>query len=111
MLLEVVTDRPPGVASTRIVTRCVMFPSSVYAARTAPGRTEHGHTESVRGGAAPHTGRPCGDGGSGAGRTDEALAGICTAPDGARTRWTLRSSGPGVVTAEEGAHAGRLLSG
>jgi hypothetical protein len=46
------------------------------------------------------------------GRIDEALAGgICTAPDGARTRWTLRSSGPGIVTAEEGAHAGRLLSG
>lgn len=45
-------------------------------------------------------------------RIDEALAGgVCDGPGGARTSWTLRSSAPGVVTAEERPHAARLLAG
>ena len=41
---------------------------------------------------------------------DAALsAGFCDGPDGTRTRWTLRSSAAGVVTASEHAHAARLV--
>ena len=42
-------------------------------------------------------------------RIDEALAaGWADAPDGARTRWTLLSSAPGTVAADEREHAARL---
>jgi hypothetical protein len=42
-------------------------------------------------------------------RIDAALAaGFCDGPGGARTRWTLRTSAPGVVDASERAHAARL---
>jgi hypothetical protein len=44
-------------------------------------------------------------------RVDGALAGgVCEGPDGTHTRWTLRSSVPGVVTEEERDHAARLAA-
>jgi hypothetical protein len=46
------------------------------------------------------------------GRVDRALAaGVCEGPDGRRSRWTLRRSGPGVASAEEREHAARLVDG
>ena len=43
-------------------------------------------------------------------RIDQALvAGVCDGPDGRRSRWTLRASGPGIVSAEEQEHAERLV--
>jgi hypothetical protein len=45
-------------------------------------------------------------------RIDRALvAGFCDGPDGVRSRWTLRSSTPGVIAADEREHAERLVSG
>jgi len=45
-------------------------------------------------------------------RIDRALAaGACTAPDGTRSRWKLRRSGAGAVSAAEREHAGRLVAG
>jgi hypothetical protein len=44
-------------------------------------------------------------------RIDGALAGgVCDGPDGTRSRWTLRTSAPGVVTEQEGPHAARLAA-
>lgn len=44
-------------------------------------------------------------------RIDAALAsGVCDGPDGVRTRWSVRSSAPGVVAEAERDHAGRLAS-
>ena len=41
-------------------------------------------------------------------RIEAALAGgFCDGPDGTRTRWTVRTSAPGVVTESERAHAAR----
>jgi hypothetical protein len=43
-------------------------------------------------------------------RIDAALAaGFCDGPDGVRTHWTLRDSGPAAVTDAERAHAARLV--
>jgi hypothetical protein len=43
-------------------------------------------------------------------RVDRALAaGFCDGPDGRRSRWTLRRSGPGVIAAGEREHASRLI--
>jgi hypothetical protein len=45
-------------------------------------------------------------------RIDRALAsGYCDGPDGVRTRWTVRSSAAGVVSAAEHEHAARLAAG
>lgn len=45
-------------------------------------------------------------------RIDRALAsGYCDGPDGVRTRWTVRSSAAGVVSAAEREHAARLVAG
>jgi hypothetical protein len=42
---------------------------------------------------------------------DRAIAaGFCDGPDGRRSRWTLRRSGPGVIAAGEREHASRLVS-
>ena len=44
-------------------------------------------------------------------RIDRALAaGACTAPDGTRSRWALRRSGAGAVSAAEREHAARLVA-
>jgi hypothetical protein len=37
-------------------------------------------------------------------------AGFCDGPDGTRTRWTVCTSAPGVVTESERAHAERLAA-
>jgi hypothetical protein len=45
------------------------------------------------------------------GGIDRALtAGFCDGPDGVRTRWVLRDSGPGAVTEAEQEHAERLVA-
>ncbi len=46
------------------------------------------------------------------GRIEAALAeSRLTGPDGVATRWQLRSAQPGLLRADEAAHAGRLIQG
>jgi hypothetical protein len=44
-------------------------------------------------------------------RIEAALAGgFCDGPDGTRTRWTVRTSAPGIVTPDEQARGARLAA-